>query len=63
MDLETHRACLAEAKKLREDNPELYAEYKRRRLAGEWFKPEEPVTAFMRKLTALDRRALSAIGY
>lgn len=55
-----HLEYLAEAQKLTKDNPELHAEYERRRKAGEWFRPGEPVTAYMKKITSLNKKALRA---
>lgn len=55
-----HMDYLAEAQKLTQDNPELHAEYERRRKAGEFFKPGEPVTAYYKKLMSLNAKALKA---
>ena len=55
-----HDEFLAAAQQLTRDNPELHAEYDRRRKAGEFFKPGEPVTAYMKKLTQLNKKALKA---
>lgn len=55
-----HLELLAEAQKLTQDNPELHAEYERRRKAGEFFQPGEPVTAYYKKLMKLNNQALKA---
>lgn len=55
-----HMELLAEAQKLTQDNPGLHAEYERRRKAGEFFNPGESVTAYMKKLTKLNKQALKA---
>lgn len=57
-----HDEYLAEAQKLTSDNPELHAEYMRRRAAGEFFEKGEPVTKYWKKLTALNNKALKAAG-
>ncbi len=41
-------------------NPELHAEYLRRRRTGEWFREGEPVTIFMREYTRLNELAVNA---
>lgn len=55
-----HMEYLAEAQKLTEDNPDLHAEYDRRRKAGEFFTPGEAVTGYMKNLTQLNKKALKA---
>lgn len=55
-----HNEFLAAAQQLAAESPELHAEYSRRRQAGEWFKAGEPVTAYMKKLNALNKKALRA---
>ena len=56
-----HLEYLAEAQKLTNDNPELHAEYTRRRKVGEWFKPGEPVTTYYKKLMSLNNKAMKAV--
>lgn len=55
-----HLEYLAAAQELTKANPELHAEYDRRRKAGEFFHPGEPVTAYCKKLTKLNKQALKA---
>ena len=61
MSIAKHNELLAEAQQLTKDNPELHAEYTRRRKAGEWFRDGEPVTTYMRRLHALNEAALKAV--
>lgn len=55
-----HQELLTAAQDLTKANPELHAEYTRRSKAGEFFKPGEPVTAYMKKLIKLNKQAMRA---
>lgn len=57
-----HDEFLAAAQKFTAENPELHAEYMRRRQAGQFFRKGEPVTKYMRALMALNNKALRAAG-
>ncbi len=56
----TLRAAAAAAAAFASANPELHAEYLRRRRTGEWFREGEPVTIFMREYTRLNQLAVNA---
>lgn len=53
---------LAACREYRDAHPDLHAEYRRRREAGEAFAEGEPVTAYMREYLRLDRIAARAAG-